>query len=302
VTSTLALEAPRGFVFRTTVESHGWYALRPFAWDARRGRLGMVLDVGGPAGRAFDVEARAGARGRGVVVEVDPTPRPDEARAIAAAVSTVLGLGDDLEELYALTDGDARLGWARAAGAGRLLRGPTVFEDVVKIVCTTNCTWAFTTRMVERMVGALGRAAPSGRRAFPTPAALAAAGERFLRDEVRAGYRAPHIARIAGDVAAGRLDLEALRGLAGDASALARALRALPGVGPYAAAHLLRLLGSGDADHLGLDSWCRERLAAIYPRSRADVDGAAARRYRRFGRWAGHAMWLDVTRHWHLPD
>jgi N-glycosylase/DNA lyase len=293
----LAVAAPRGFVLRTTVESHGWYALPPFAWDAKRARLGIVLDVGG---RAFDVEVRSGARGRSVLVDVDPDPSAGEARAIEAAVSTVLGLGDDLEELYRLTDGDARLGWARAAGAGRLLRGPTVFEDVVKIVCTTNCTWAFTTKMVERIVGALGRAAPSGRRAFPTAAALAAAGERFLRDEVRAGYRAPHLARIAADVDAGRLNLERLRALAGDPAALVKALRALPGVGPYATAHLLRLLGAGDADHLGLDSWCRERLAAIYPRSRADVDGAAARRYRRFGRWAGHAMWLDVTRHWHV--
>lgn len=62
-----------------------------------------------------------------------------------------------------------------AAGAGRIVRSPTVFEDVVKTLCTTNCSWGATQRMVGALLEHLGRRAPgscpagAAGRAFPTP-------------------------------------------------------------------------------------------------------------------------------------
>ena len=40
-----------------------------------------------------------------------------------------------------------------------MVRSPTVFEDLVKTICTTNCTWSATVRMVTALVGELGLAA-----------------------------------------------------------------------------------------------------------------------------------------------
>ena len=102
-----------------------------------------------------------------------------------------------------------QLAWA-AAGAGRMLRSPTVFEDVVKTICTTNCAWSGTVRMVTALVDHLGVAAPTGERTFPTPAAMAEAGEDFYRDVARAGYRGAYLRKLADDVASGALDLEEL--------------------------------------------------------------------------------------------
>jgi N-glycosylase/DNA lyase len=124
---------------------------------------------------------------------------------------------------------------------------------------------------------------------------MAKKDEKFFREVVRAGYRAPHLVKIARDVAGGRLDVEAFRST-GDTAGLRERLLALPGIGPYAAENLLRLLGH--YDFLGLDSWCRGRLKELYPRIR-DTDAFAARRYKKFGRWMGLAMWLDLTREWH---
>ena len=45
-----------------------------------------------------------------------------------------------------------------------MIQSPTVFEDVVKTICTTNCAWGATERMVGAIVEHLGRARP-GRRA-----------------------------------------------------------------------------------------------------------------------------------------
>ena len=95
------------------------------------------------------------------------------------------------------------------AGAGRLLRGPTVFEDLAKLVLTTNCSWALTTRMVERLIALAGVAADDGARAFPGPAALARLSESTLRDRARTGYRAPLLRGLCRAVAAGEVGLSA---------------------------------------------------------------------------------------------
>jgi hypothetical protein len=68
-----------------------------------------------------------------------------------------------------------------------MLRSPTVFEDVIKTICTTNCAWSATQRMVAALVGELGT--PAGRaperRAFATAEAVAEADESFYRDTRR---------------------------------------------------------------------------------------------------------------------
>jgi len=294
-----SIAAPPGFRLATVARSHGWYDLPPFAWDGTR--LGAVVRTGGAV---HDV----GVTQTGDTLTVQATPGGAAAvrGALRATVVSMLRLDEDLTPLYALTDADPRLAYARAHGVGRMLRAPTAYEDVIKMLLTTNCTWSLTRIMVGRLVEQLGEPAPSGARAFPTPAAMAQKNERFYRDVVRAGYRAPHLAAIARDVARGDLDPEAWRGPyvdlaskeSGDA-ALRKVLLGLPGIGPYAADNLLRLLGH--YGYLGLDSWCRGKLKRLYPRIR-NVDAFATRRYRLFGDFAGLAMWLDLTRDWHQEE
>jgi N-glycosylase/DNA lyase len=280
----LTIAPPAGFSLETTARSHGWYDLAPFAWQEGVLSTVIVLD-----GRAHDLAIATG-------LQVRTRPAAPAAR-VRPIVRAILRLDEDLADFYALTDGDEALGWARARGAGRLLRAPTAFEDVIKMLLTTNCSWAFTRLMVERL-SPLGLPAPSGRRAFPAPEALARKDERWFREVVKAGYRSPHLVAISRAVASGKLDLEALRDER-DAEALREQLLELPGIGPYAADNLLRLLG-GYA-WLGLDSWCRGKLKRLYPRAR-NVDALAERRYRRYGRFQGLALWLDLTRDWHEGD
>lgn len=286
------IAAPAGFRLATVAGSHGWYDLPPFAWDDTT--LSTVAHAGGAV---HDLAIKQ--TGRQIVVTA--SPGGGSARAeLRAMVETMLRLDEDLAPLYSLTDGDARLAYARDAAVGRLLRAPTAFEDIIKMLLTTNCTWTLTRIMVTRLVEKLGEPGPSGARAFPTPQAMAGKSEAFYRDVVRAGYRAPHLANIARAVVRGEIDPESWRGhgdSAADADAtLRKQLMALPGIGPYAADNLLRLLGH--YAYLGLDSWCRGKLKKLYPRTR-NVDTFAARRYKPFGKFAGLAMWLDLTRDWH---
>jgi N-glycosylase/DNA lyase len=178
-----------------------------------------------------------------------------------------------------------------------MLRTPTVFEAVVKTVCTTNCAWSATVRMVTALVANLGEpAAGSEARAFPTAEAMAAAPESFYRDVVRAGYRSAYLRSLASGVAAGAIELEEL----GEPSSelpddeVAARLLALPGIGPYGTAHMMMLLGRHS--RLVLDSWTRPKYARL--RGRKATDAQIERRFRRYGRYAGLAFWLYLTRDW----
>jgi N-glycosylase/DNA lyase len=213
-------------------------------------------------------------------------------------VRHVLALDRDLSGFYAAIDGDPDLDWAKR-GAGRMLRSQTVFEEVVKTVCTTNCAWSATERMVGALVANLGESATGAdSRAFPTALAMAEAGEAFYRDVARAGYRGAYLRALARDVADGTLDLEALASASPEEmtdEALFKRLIGLPGVGPYAAAHIMLMIGRHSRPIL--DSWTRPKYARIVGR-RSVADKAIERRFRRYGNHAGLAFWLILTRDW----
>ncbi len=275
-----------------TLASHGVATLPPQSVD--RDALVLETTVALSAGGARTIRLRPRG-GDGVAVEV-LGGEPDAAtrRRLVGTARTMLGLDEDLSGFYALASGDASMSWV-TSGAGRMLRGATVFEDVVKTICTTNCSWSGTVRMVTSIVTELGAPAPGGRRCFPPATAMAEAGEEFYREVARAGYRTSSLVSLATAVADGRLDLEVLReGELSDEEVAARLL-ALPGVGPYAAAHVM-LISLGRYHRLVLDSWTRPTYAKLS--GRAATDAAIERRFRRYGDYAGLAFWLFVTRDW----
>jgi N-glycosylase/DNA lyase len=206
----------------------------------------------------------------------------------------MLRLDEDLSAFYHLAAADPTLAWA-AAGAGRMMRSPTVFEDLVKTICTTNCTWSATERMVGALVSVLGTPAREDRRAFPTPEAMAEAGEDFYSGVAKTGYRGPYLRTIAADVAQGRLDLEALNDPARPDAEVTEQLLALPGVGPYACAHMMMLLGRYRS--LILDSWTRPTYRRLAGRPRV-TDAGIQKAFRRYREYAGLAFWLTLTRDW----
>jgi N-glycosylase/DNA lyase len=280
-----------------TLVSHGFAELSPMRLDEEARTLELTLPVA--RGRPRRVRISGGGRARARILVLGRTPSPAAAERILAAARHVLRLDQDLSGFYGLAADDRDLDWV-VTGAGRMLRSPTVFEDVVKTICTTNCSWGLTTKMVNALVSELGETAEGGdgplSNAFPTPEAMAAQPERFFREVVRAGYRAPHFPRLAGMVLAGEVDLEALGspdGLPDDE--VERRLLDLPGVGPYAAAHIMMTLGR--SSRLILDSWTRPKYARLVGRRRVS-DDAIRRRFRRYGAHAGLAFWLFLTRDW----
>jgi len=281
--------------------SHGLAALAPMRLDQQTGNF----EISVPIGKGARILTIGPARpGYGFVSVIGGARTEKVATQVMARTRHVLSLDQDLSPFYALAADDPDLAWA-TSGAGRMVRSPTVFEDVVKTICTTNTSWAGTTRMVHALIEHLGAKAPGAPakgpygRSFPSPAAMAAAGEDFYRRTAGAGYRGAYLRALARSVVDGQVELESLgqlsREVLSDQELEARLL-ALPGVGPYAAAHVMLMLGR--YSRLILDSWTRPTYARLVGRRRLVSDRMIERRFRPYGPYAGLAFWLFLTRDW----
>lgn len=291
----LTVPTPPGFVYERTLNSHGWCRLLPFHVDQRERLHGVVAR---PEGGALAYRL-APYRGCIVVATAGPVTDADR-RLLRDTTRRVLNLDLDLSGFHGRVRHIDGMQWIAATDSGRFLRSASLFEDVVKLILTTNCSWAFTTQMVRAMVNCYGEATAEGTRAFPEAAAIAKAGAKRLRQRVRAGYRAPLLARLARQVADGSTDPDAWEHDTRDPLELRRELLQLPGVGPYVAENVLRFLGRPAG--LGLDSWLRAKYARVYHGGRRVTDRTIARRYAKLGPWGGLALWCEMTRDWFEAD
>lgn len=215
---------------------------------------------------------------------------------IVRDVRRILRFDDDLSQFYKLVKTEKSLGWITKIGAGRLLRSPTVFEDLVKTICTTNCSWAMTEKMVVNLVEKLGASSDGGKRTFPTAEAMAGVSPDFYKNEIRAGYRSGYFVELAEKVAGGKLNPELWLDSKLPTRELKKQMKSVKGVGDYAAENLLKLVGSYEG--LALDSWVRAGFYAKHNNQQICDDREIEKFYERFGEWRGLAAWCDMTEKW----
>jgi 3-methyladenine DNA glycosylase/8-oxoguanine DNA glycosylase len=284
----LMLSARRPFSLSAVVGSHGWIRLAPFGEDDRTGGLTYVGQL--ESGRVVEMLIQE-AEG-GVSVEVDSPLSEAEQAEVAQKVEWMLGLGQDFSAFYALAREEPKLAHVEERAQGRVLRSPTLFEDTVKTILTTNTSWAGTIRMVKALVSQFGAPLPADptRHAFPTPDQLAATDQETLRSAAGLGYRAPYALELARRVASGTLDLEGFKTADIPIPQLRKQLLAIKGVGEYAAANLLMLLGR--YDFVPVDSWALKMVSHEWyggePIGRAEVEAA----FEHWGEWKGLAYWF----------
>lgn len=288
----LSLPVPQGFRLKSVVFSHGWYDLAPFVWNADSAVLSSAITL---ADSPLDLSISQPTESELSIRSSSTVPRSQK-KDLERIVGEMLGLHLDIEPFFAKSG--KRFHWARELGLGRFLRGGSAFEDAVKMLATTNCSWSLTKLMTTRMVDNLGAVTPEGRKAFPTPKALAGVDLAFYKDEIRAGYRGDSFLRLAKRVADGELDIESWPKHPGDVAELSALIRAEKGCGPYVVDNLSRLFGRFDG--LGIDSFCRRKFTELFGECEGSVDEAIQSKYKRFGRWQGLAMWLDLTKDWHV--
>lgn len=288
----ISIPTQRGFNFKRTMISHGWSELVPFEFDQNTWTLTRVIDLG----NASPVTVKITGTKRELRVDASSRLTRTAERTITRDVRHMFRLDDDMAAFYGAMTAEPEFAWIASEGAGRMLRAPTVFEDLVKMICTTNCSWAMTDKMVNGLVESLGRESKDGRRTFPTPEAMALMPLRFYVNEVRAGYRAAYLKELAERVAAGELDVNQWLHSELATPDLLKQMKSVKGVGNYAAENLLKLVGRYDG--LALDSWTRAKFARLRNNGRKASDKKIARFYAHFNSWRGLALWCDLTRDW----
>ena len=165
ITSTFKIAAQSDFNFRRTVYSHGWYDLPPFELDKENWILTRVFDVENASPVAASIREADGNLEIAIFGDVNKKT----AGKVIKDFRHCLRLDEDYSQFYRLTDKNKHFRWISETASGRLLRSPTVFEDLIKTICTTNCSWALTKKMVVNLVESSARQPPMAEKVFRHP-------------------------------------------------------------------------------------------------------------------------------------
>jgi 3-methyladenine DNA glycosylase/8-oxoguanine DNA glycosylase len=295
IQSIFLIATPPNFDFWRTVFSHGWCELVPFQFSRERRELERTLML--PRRTPVHCVLREAGKDVAVTAQSRRALSTAQLENAAAQLRSCLRLDEDFSPFYDEANRYPDFRWVCETGSGRLLRAPTVFEDAVKMLLTTNCTWRLTTIMVSNLVQAVGEQFDETHWTFPTPEAVASLAERTLRTRIKTGYRSPFLLRMARDVAGGKLDMESWRSSPLSTPELFEEIRKVKGLGPYSAGNLLRLVGR--CDYLALDTWVRQQFFKVHRKGRKVKDSTIERHYEKFGIWKGLFFWLEMTKEWH---
>jgi 3-methyladenine DNA glycosylase/8-oxoguanine DNA glycosylase len=284
----IKMKACLPFSLYSTVRSHGWYQLAPFSFEPEPPVLRYILRL--ESGRV--VELKISELADGVHIETKGDVAPEEKQEMKQRVSWMLGLDRDFSSFYRLARKEPKLVQMEKKAQGRTLRSATLFEDVIKTILTTNTLWAATKRMNANLIEQFGD--PLGenpsQKAFPTPVRLAKTSEDILRKETRLGYRAPYVLKLAESITEGKIDLESFKNPDVPTEQLRKKLLEIKGVGDYAAANLLNILGR--YDFLPVDSWALKVVSYEWYNGASIGKKEVETAFEHWGNWKGLAYWF----------
>ena len=292
----LTVQPKAPFDFEATVCSHGWYQLSPFSWDKKKSVLSLVVQLKDGHLISLQISSNKSVENPLISVEIQHRQKlsQDSETEIIGLVSHILRIDEDLSGFYDLCKKQGAQWGGLANGKGRLLRSPTVFEDLVKIICTTNVQWGGTKRMARELVDIYGDSfyANPGLKSFPTAQAIVSDSFEQFKNNVNLGYRADYIYRLAQNVSTGKLDLDSFLDPEISDEALKKKLLAIKGVGNYSAASILTSLGR--YNELPIDSVFKEFVSRKYFTGKKYSEKKAQKIYQVWGQWKYLAYWFDM--------
>ena len=298
----ISIRTPEDFSFKSTVFSHGWSDLLPFEMSLRPLQISYTLQL--TDGSICHLRVSQSDTGK-LDVEHRDRLSDQQIAEITGKIKRMFRLSENFSEFYNMAGNSEKYKWIVSMGAGRMLRSASLWEDMVKMLCTTNCTWRLTQIMVENLVKKLGHSLDKDESdirysAFPDATVVADCTEDFLRNEIKLGYRAPYLLEYARQVTRNKIDLSSFEDLQLSTIDLYKMLRSVKGFGDYAVSNLLKLLGH--YDQLGADSWSRKKFFEKYRNGSPCPDQEIQKHYEQFGKWAGLFFWMDVSEDWYRGE
>lgn len=324
---SLTIKTPQDYILKRDACSYGYFLLWPNFWDVVTLALSRVLDVGERHVAAHVTQPRG--EGSPLKVNLSHTVNAREAAEVERQLTRMLRLDEPWEVIRAFHKVDPR--WKRS-GRGRLFRSPTFFEDVVKTVSSCNIQWPGTIQMNRRLCEVVGeqidlrgwrggspKPRSSTRRvkraaqprdvkagvafefqaySFPDAKTFARQSPETLRARCRVGYRDKRLVELAKLFATpksrGGLDQDWFADTATPDDKVFAALVDLPGIGPYAAANIMQLLGRYSRLPLDTESVRHGRTFLGFEGTSAQVMKKVHAHFAPFGRHAFRSYWFEM--------
>ncbi len=294
--TTLKLFPKPPFNFAATATASGWVELSPTSWDVDKHSVTRIEQLS--TGKVIALEI-CGDDENGVPIITVQIHTQDqlsiqEEKEVATRVGYMFRIDEDLSNFYDICQEKGGQ-WTRLTkGLGHLFRSSSLYEDLVKTICTTNVQWGGTKGMVRRMVDNFGAPLISDPRlhAFPTPQAINEITFDEFSKVMRMGYRAQYVYDLSLAVAENSLNLNQFVDSEISTVELRKRLLKIKGIGPYAAATLLMLLGH--YDELAIDTAFRSFVGKKYFNNDYPSDKVAQEVYQDWGRWKYLAYWFDI--------
>ena len=232
----LTIKVGQPFSFKHTVYSHGWVALEPNNYDKELGILTRVERLSSGKVVLLKISGDNNYKDSKITVEVENELTPVEKKEIKTNVQHILRIDEDFSEFYKMCRKKGGEWKVLTKGMGRLMRGSTLWEDIVKTICTTNVQWGGTKGMVKRLVQFYGEPLPDTieLRSFPTPGKIAKTNPKKFDKKVRMGYRSEYVHLLAKQITQGEINLKDFTDNNLSTEEVKKKLLKIKGIGNYA--------------------------------------------------------------------
>jgi len=262
-----------------TIFSHGWIQLAPFymleqnkiLWAFNFTSAGPVI-----------VEISCTSNSNTVFAKIHEAITNSEAIYFRKQLDWMFRSGERFDQFWNQCKNDPKMFKIAEQQAGALLRSGSLFEDVIKTLCTVNCTWQNTKKMIDNICRNFGEKASNitGEYfCFPTPNVIAGVSLEDLR-KARLGYRSSWIHNFAVGVSEGDVDLDSWM-KENNPFNLRDKLLSISGIGEYVADHILVMLGH--YDFIPIDSIAKKILSNVTNESISMTRINAKMRYKKWG-------------------
>jgi len=300
----VTLPVPAPFNFEAVIITHGWFQLPPFYWDDQTKTLNWAVkcDDASPILVKISQDQSAGKKKKPEATLVLPDDAEEQIQAeVIRRFRHVFNLDLNLTEFYRICTQYPILDQVFARGMGRLMRGESLYEDVFKSICGTNVQWRQAVKMIQA-ISQLGDAVPNtDYHVHPTPVQVLNAGEAFLKEVGRVGYRSGYLLQLCERFANGESD--ALRVERGEMTyeELKKYFLSFKGIGKVTARYLMALYGH--FDELAVDSLVISYMTARHFNGVRPTEKQVEDFYAKFGRWRYLAYWMEfiISGGW-VPD
>ncbi len=288
--SVFTIKPTAPFSFNSTLFSHGWIDLAPFEILSDTKTLATKIRRKDQIDRIL----LSSETDQEIIVTAEQNLDETCQNELSEMVKRMFRLDEDYTGFYKLAGSIKEYKWIKEKSAGRMFRCATLWEDMVKMLCTTNCTWNLTKIMVNNLVEKTGRGV------FPTPDEIAVTSEKYLREKIKMGYRAPYLLEFSRNIADGILNIDTFDAGETDTNGLYKEILKIKGFGKYAVSNLLKLLGR--YDYYGSDSWSTKKFSEKHFAGKACTENDIAKQYDHLGEWRGLFFWLDMTQDWYEKE